>query len=190
MKTTMTSNSWNIPTVDGTLALDTKTSTSAEYRLFEVATVTAAKAPELLSTFNMAYLELSRNLANSQFEYNRAVRARENARATFMIDRLPNALQAKNLVTAKSPMGTEDIRSSLLRMDTDFLAAEELVDELKCVCSLLDGKMKSVEMAYTSVKKILGEVLHNLSAQPLGLQQQSAPQVNSVTDDVVDAFFR
>jgi hypothetical protein len=167
MKTKQTKKTLTIPTADGEFVeYDTELSNNALGRIQEVAFTNSSKAPELLATFNNAYLETARIVAMVQYEYNRAVRARENARAVFMVDKLPSVVASKGLATSKSPMGTEDIRSSLLRMDDDFLGAEVVVDELKAVTALFEANAKALEMAYTSVKKIISDTLASRTLMP------------------------
>src|SRR5262245_33499050 len=81
-----------------------------EARIQEVACVTPQKAPELLATFNRAALDLD-HLANTfELEYQIAVREAEKVRAEVLLDKVPKVLQEKGLATAKSPMGSEDLR--------------------------------------------------------------------------------
>ena len=49
------------------------------------------------------------------------------------------------------------MRDAVLGQDAEYQEALDRVQKTICVIELLRGKMKGFEMAYTSVKKIIGE---------------------------------
>lgn len=147
----------------------------AEARVMEIASLTPAKAPELLASFNAAYIIAIKAQAAVQHELVVAKRFTEKARATALLDRVPDILRAKGLSTPKNPMGSEDIRTAVLEMDEEYSQALDRVNFLSCILELVKGKAKGVEMAYTAVKKVIGEQAFNYS----GARTSSGNEGNS-----------
>jgi hypothetical protein len=139
------------------LQIDLTNVYKAESRIPEVAFVTPQKAPELLATFIDAYQSLSKHLVAVDFERSQAERAAGKVRASILLDKLAGILQEKGLATSRSPMGSEDVRQAILDSDPEYTAALDKIDALSAAVELIKGKVKSIEMAYTSVKKIIGE---------------------------------
>jgi hypothetical protein len=150
----------NIPGL-APLEIDLKTILQAEGRIPEVGFITPQKAPELLALFNVAYLDLTKHLVAVDFEYTQRERAAEQVRAEILLDRLPSILEKKGLASARSPLGSEDIRQAVLATQPDYQKALDEAQQLNALVELLKGKLKSIEMAYTSVKKVLGEGAFN-----------------------------
>ena len=121
----------------------------AESRADEVAIVTPAKAPELMATFNRGYLDASNLFAKAKLEQARAEDSVNQIRAEILIDRVPALLKEKGLTTSA------DIRQALVESDPEYQEARERMARLDAMVEYLKGKMKFLENAYTSVKKIM-----------------------------------
>jgi len=132
-----------------------------EARIVEIAAVTGAKAPELLAAFNRAYLDCSRAMAGLEAEVAGSKRNVMRVKSRLLLDVVPGILAAKGLATAKSPMGSEDLRQAVLDSNDEYLAAQELLSKHECYLELVKGKMKGIEMAFSSVKRIVGETNYN-----------------------------
>lgn len=143
------------------LQIDLQSVYKAESRIPEVAFVTPQKAPELLATFIEAYQLLNQSIVSLDFERSQAERASNRVRATILIDKMPEIIAKKGLATSRSPAGSEDIRKAVLDLDPEYTSSLDKIDALHAAVELLKGKMKSIEMAYTSVKKIIGEGAYN-----------------------------
>lgn len=133
----------------------------AEARISEVAALTPTKAPELLATFNTAYLECARNIAMLEAELTMAKRAADKVRSVVVLERAPAKLLQLGLVTSRNPAGSEDLRKAVLDGDVEYQDALSLTDQIECNLELFRGKQKGLEMAYTSVKKLVGEQTFN-----------------------------
>lgn len=133
-----------------------------EARIDEVALVTPHKAPELLAAFNKAYADLHEHVTVLEVERLRAEREANKRKAVVLLDNVVRILKEKNLWSAKSPTGSEDMRNAILDQDVQYEELTDKVGQLEAIIELLKGKMKSFEMAYTSVKKILGENAFNM----------------------------
>jgi len=126
-------------------------------RIGEIQGVTKLKAPELLSTFNKAWRDAAESIAVARVARIQAQRAADRVRAILLLDKIPTILKEKGLTSPRSPGGSEDLRQAALDIDEEYQKALEIGDKIDCVVELLRGKQKSVEMAYSSVKKILGD---------------------------------
>lgn len=133
----------------------------AEGRINEVAFVTSEKAPELLATFNQAFLILTRQITAVDLERQKAVREANKRRSVVILDLAPSILKEKHLVKDSNPAGSADLREAVLDADAEYLGLLDKADQIAAVQELLKGKLKAIEMAYTSVKKILGESAFN-----------------------------
>jgi len=124
---------------------------AAEARISEIAYVNAYKAPELLAVFNRAYLDVMRMLAWLEMEAGTAARQVKLRRSELLLDIAPQKLKDKGLSTS------QDLREAVVDADARY---QELCEREGCINAtqeLLKGRAKSLEMAYTSVKKILGD---------------------------------
>lgn len=128
-----------------------------EARIPEVASVTLVKAPELLASLNVAYAKAARDVSLLKMAQDQASKRVSQAKAVVLLDRAPAILREKGLTSAKSPSGSEDLRQAVLDMDADYILACDELSMAKAYGLLIQGKLKAIEMAYTSVKKILGE---------------------------------
>jgi hypothetical protein len=134
-----------------------------EARIQEVATVTPAKAPELLAVFNYAALELDRLANTLELEYQMAVREAERVRGEILLDKVPAILKAKGLATDRNPMGSEDMRQAVLSQDKDYQDALDRADMLKATYKMIRGKFDAFERAFRSVRTLVGETTFHFS---------------------------
>lgn len=137
--------------------IDLREISGYEARLDDVAIVTKQKAPELLSIYNRAYLEVSKTATTLENDLAGAERHQGEVRSRIVLDDAPRILKEKGLVSAKSPAGSEDLRTAVLEGNSEYQDAVELCEQIRCVIALLRGKQKAFENAYTAVKKIMGE---------------------------------
>jgi hypothetical protein len=133
------------------LQLNVETVIAAERRIPEVAFMTPHKAPELLAVFNKAFLDITRMLSALELEEGSATLHVNNRRSELILDIAPVELAKRGLATSK------DLREAVADTDGKYQELLERRNAIKAYQMLLDGKKKSIEMAYTSVKKILGE---------------------------------
>lgn len=131
----------------------------AEARADEIAIVTPHKAPELLATFNRGYLDASNIFAGVKFEQARAEEEVAKIRANILIDKVPALLKEKGLPSSA------DMRQALVDADPDYQAAKDRLAYLDAAVEYVKGKMKFLENAYTSVKKIMDTGNWNMQLQ-------------------------
>lgn len=128
----------------------------AETRIREVATVNSHKAPELLAFFNQAWLDLDEHCKRLSLCLYEAEKVSKGIRARILLDEVPEILAKKGLATSKNPSGSADQREAVLDASAEYQKALDDQQLVKCMLELLKGKQEAVEMAYTSIKKILG----------------------------------
>lgn len=126
-----------------------------EGRIEEIATVTPHKAPELLSTFNRAFLDLDGYIKQIELEVNIAKQFQSTVRATILLDKAEEYFKERGI------KGSADLRQALVDSDVDYQNASERVNALESAREFLKGKQKGIEMAYSSVRKIIGESIYN-----------------------------
>ncbi len=134
-------------------------------RIQEVATVNAHKAPELLATFNRAYCDLGEYLSMLELCWHHADRKARDIRSRIILDDVPRILAEKGLASARNPGGSADQREAILDGSAEYQKALERVQVIKCMSTFLKDKRDSLEMAFTSVKKILGNESPSFSNQ-------------------------
>lgn len=132
----------------------------AEVRMAEVAFVTKEKAPELLSALNIAWRDLHEIVTLMRREVDLAKDNIIKVRARVLLDEVLPKIKEKGLPSSK------DIRDAVLEGHPEVQEAQSRAYEITCVAELLSGKLKAMEMAYTSVKKILGESAFNYGPNP------------------------
>jgi hypothetical protein len=137
--------------------LDMRAIAEAEGRIREIAGVNAHKAPELLSMFNRVYLDINDYIRQAKLDQQQATKKMEQRRSVVILDLVPDILTKKGLVRPGSPGGSEDLRNAVLAQDQEFQQAKDEAELAEACYELLKGKQRAIEMAYSSVKKIIGD---------------------------------
>ena len=171
-----------------TISLDLGPIYRAEARVAEVQAVTLAKAPELLSVFNKAYLDLSKMIRYLEGEYLRALRIAKKRRSVIILDEAREILVAKGLATTRSPGGSADLREALLDGDDEYQLLQERAETIQVYRELLNDKRKGIEMAYHSVKRIISQEgayrnVHLNGTMPQGEESLAGVTLDDVKDD-------
>jgi chromosome segregation ATPase len=123
-----------------------------------------------MAVFNTAFANLCEIISSVEYEYEMAKKHCNEVRAVILLDKVPAILRDKGLSSGKSPTGSEDMRQAILDLDSNYSEAQNKIIDLKCTLSLLEGKKKSIEMAYTSVKKVYGDSSQYRHSQSLSLE--------------------
>jgi hypothetical protein len=122
----------------------------------EVATVNSHKAPELLSLFNVAYLNSSRVLNALQYELVLCEHLIREIKAIILMDRMKDILEKAGLANSRNPLGSEDVRQSVYERDPEYKRATTLAENLGCYITQVSDWRKFFQNAFDSVKKIMG----------------------------------
>ena len=127
----------------------------AERRIPEIQFVKKETAAGILADFMQGYGQAN----NAHALVSKLLAETENAakrrRAYVVLDKAPEILKEKGLVTARNPTGSEDLRNSVLELDEEYQQLVDRISFLVAVKSLIAGKMKNLQMAYDAVKKII-----------------------------------
>jgi hypothetical protein len=102
-----------------------------------------------MSVFNRGYLDASNLFARAKLEQARAEDSVNQIRANLLIDKVPGLLKEKGISSSV------DMRQALVEADPEYQEARERLAQLDAMVEYLKGKMKFLENAYTSVKKIM-----------------------------------
>jgi hypothetical protein len=161
-----------VPTQETALmTLEMKKVLLAESRADEVAIVTPQRAPELMMVFNRGYLDATNLFAKVKLEQARADDEVNKIRAEILIDKVPALLKAKGLSSSA------DMRQALVEADPDYQEARDRLARLDAMVEYLKGKMKFLENAYSSVKKIMDT--GNWQMQLRGVRHELSGEVDS-----------
>lgn len=144
-----TSTAIVVATKAGPLTLDLVRIKQAEARAIEVASVTPTKAPELLATFNQAYLDASNAFSRLRYERDCAEAKVNQIKAEILLDKIPGILKAKGVSSSA------DVRQAIIELDAGYQEALDNLSQLEAMVEFVKGKMKFLENAFTSVKKIM-----------------------------------
>lgn len=142
------------------LVLDLEKIRRSEVRQDEVATVTKFKAPELLAEFNRSWRELNELIVQIKSERIRAMTALDQRRSVLLLDEVNDILKLRKVSSSA------DTREAAIVLDPQHMALAEVLHQIESIVEFLQGKAKSFENAYTSVKKILQEEGFTPGANP------------------------
>jgi hypothetical protein len=139
------------------LQLDLTVVHLAESRVQEIGFLTPQKAPELMSLFNKANLDLARYLAELTLERVQAEATVNNIKSVVVLDRAVDILKAKGLTTEGNPAGSKDLRDAVLNGDQEYQKALLTLNVIETYVELIRNKMRVMENSYTGAKKIIGD---------------------------------
>jgi hypothetical protein len=132
----------------------------------EVAIVNSHKAPELLSLFNIAYLNASRILNALQYELTLVEHSIREIKAIILMDRMKDILEKSGLANSRNPLGSEDIRQAVYERDPDYKRATTLAENIGCYITQVSDFRRFFQNSFDSVKKIMGsEAMGSYSRQ-------------------------
>ncbi len=152
----LSADALTVPRAQGQgLILDMRRIHRAEARLFELQSVTRAKAGELLHCFIEAFSEAKANLAQLRGEYGRAKQLTRRVRGRIVLDRAIEVLKARGLVRAASPAGSEDLRDSVVEDDPEYVEAFDRFCQVEAAMEHMEGKVETIKMAYFSVSELI-----------------------------------
>jgi alanyl-tRNA synthetase len=148
-----------------------------EVRQDEVERANKVTGPELLATYNRSWRQLSEILASLTYELLVAKKNLNKRRSVLILETVPTVLKEKKL------SNNDATREAIISLDDDYQKFEDVVDQIKAVIEYLDGKMKSFENAFTSVKKILGDNSPFHGMRNPNLSQPMFPETQEAAKD-------
>jgi hypothetical protein len=175
-----TSTKLQLVNYDGSpIELDLDFAYTAEARIREISFVNKHTAPELASTFNVAYGQLARHFGRIMYEMGMAEIAVKKRKAVLTLDYIPEEMTKRKLAK-----GNEDIREAFYYTDPDYLKAKEGLAALEATKELLYIKMNSLRMAFEATKSVMKEqgnmpAASLASSTPNGEGITATPPVNN-----------
>lgn len=141
-----------VPSVDqpNKISVNIEAVVKAEARLGEIAITNSHKAPELLSTFNQAWLELNRIVTMLTYERNKAELAKKRCKSEAILCCNDAAILAKGHKKASA-----DLRDAMSELDPDVTKASETLNELEALLCFLKGKQEAFRKGFQAVKELL-----------------------------------
>jgi predicted transcriptional regulator len=118
-----------------------------ERRLIEAKLVNPSTYSELEYTFNESYREAKKNLSIIGYEITQAERIFRRIKSELMLDTYPEFLKEKKL------KDNATIRDAFLEQNKDYVDAQERINMLKAMESLIDGKIKVFENVCRYMRK-------------------------------------
>jgi exonuclease VII small subunit len=120
-------------------------------RIPEVEFVTRSTAPDLLADFNVAMSELNKCTAFVRYERDRASNLLEQRRSLVLLDLSGDECKRRG----QNP--TKELREAVVCLDLEHQVLQDQLAQLEALVKYMEGMMKTIESAYQSVKKILGD---------------------------------
>lgn len=144
--------------VDQAVVVDLRTVFTAEARLVELHHVTRAKGGELLRCFIEAWRDARTAQARARAQLVIAKRKVKEVRAEVILDKAIDTLKAKNLVSSRSPSGSEDLRDAVVTRDTSYQKTVERMEKIEAAVEFMEIKAEVMKMAYFAVNKLIDPV--------------------------------
>lgn len=149
-------DAWVVPSCTGKPhCLDMRRIYKAERRLAELSGVTKMKAGELIHCFVEAYGEARRFRAVLKAEFDMSKHRLRKLRGLIVLDKAPEELKRRQLATARSPAGSEDLRDSVVYTDPDYEAAVNHLAQVEAAHDEMDSKVEKLKMGYFSVGELI-----------------------------------
>lgn len=127
----------------------------AERRIPEIQIVNKETSAGIMAQFMEGYGQASHSHALLTKMLTEAENAAKRRRAIVILDIVPDVLKERGLVTARNPTGSEDLRNAVLETDEDYQKIVDRIAMLQALRALVAGKMKTLEMSYNAVKKVI-----------------------------------
>jgi len=118
-----------------------------ERRLIEAKVVNPATYSELEYSFNEGYREAKKNLSIIGYEITQAERIQRRIKSELILDEYPNFLKENKL------RDNSTIRDAFLERNQPYVDAQERINMLKAMESLVDGKIRVFENVCRYMKK-------------------------------------
>jgi hypothetical protein len=144
--------------VDQPVVVDLRSVFTAEARLVELHHVTRVKAGELLRTFIEAWRDARTAQARARAQLVVSKRKVKEVRAEVILDKAVSVLKEKELVSTRSPSGSEDLRDSVVTRDRDYQVAVERMEKIEAAVEFMEVKAEVMKMAYFAVNKLVDPV--------------------------------
>ena len=138
-----------------TLILDVSKIREGESRLHEAQVVNPSSYSNLEYVYNEGYREARRHISVIGYQIALAEKALREAKSIALLDEYPVFLKEKNI------KDSAQIRDAYLETYKPYTMAQDRIDMLKAMDSLIDGKIKTFENVCRYMKKQMDIVLRS-----------------------------
>lgn len=129
------------------LKLDITSIKEGEKRLIEAKVVNGGTYSELEYVYNEGYRQAKKHLSHIGYEITRAKKAQREAKSRAILDDYPEFLKENKL------KDNATVRDAFLERRPDYVAAQDRIDMLVAMESLLDGKIRVFENVCRYMRK-------------------------------------
>lgn len=137
------------------MKLDITAIKEGESRLIEAKVVNGGTYSELEYVYNEGYRQAKRYLSSIGYEITRAKKALREAKSRAILDEYPEFLKESKL------KDNATVRDAFLERQADFVAAQDRIDMLTALESLLEGKIKVFENVCRYMKKEMDIIIRS-----------------------------
>jgi len=127
---------------------------AAEARKDELATVNRQRAPELSNALGRGHGFAAEAFVRLSHVVNLAANAIKRREATVILDEATAFLNAKGLVTSRSPGGSADLRAAVAAADPEMAVLNDLYEQLKALRGLVQVKMDGLGRHFYAVQSV------------------------------------
>lgn len=131
-----------------------------EARISEIRSANPETMPDLVTDFNIGYLQIGRIISALQLEHAEAKMAYQEAKSIVLLDKAEGILKDKGLKSST------DSREAVVTLDQDVKEAQNRMHAIDACLTLLYNKLTAMEWAYNSAKKI-GDIQSRAPSTPL-----------------------
>lgn len=137
------------------ISLDISKIKEGENRLIEAKIVNPGTYSDLEYTFNEGYRQAKTHLSQVGYEITRAKKAVRDAKSRYLLDEYPGFLKENKLKDNAS------IRDAFLERQKDYVDAQDRIDMLTALESLLEGKVRVFENVCRYMRKEMDIVVRS-----------------------------
>jgi hypothetical protein len=137
------------------ITLDISKIKNGESRLIEAKIVNPGTYSDLEYVFNEGYRQAKTNLSQVGYEITRARKALRDAKSKYLLDEYVDFLKENGLKDNAS------IRDAFLERQKEYVAAQDRIDMLTALESLLEGKVKVFENVCRYMRKEMDIVIRS-----------------------------
>ena len=146
-----------IPAFDSTPAIILNVSKikEGESKILDARVVTPATYNDLEYSFNEGYREAKKHISAVGYHITRAKKALREAKSIAILDEYPEFLKQNKL------KDNATVRDAFLERQPNYVAAQDRIDMLTAIESLMEGKVKNFENVCRYIRKQMDIVIRS-----------------------------
>lgn len=137
------------------ITLDISKIREGENRILEAKVVNPGTYNELEYSFNEGYREAKKHISAIGYEITRAKKALREAKSKYILDEYPEFLKENKL------KDNATVRDAFLERQSEYVAAQDRIDMLTALESLMEGKVKNFENVCRYIRKQMDLIIRS-----------------------------